>query len=589
MMKEFLLLLLLCANTLRAAELSAEDLDRRRKALRDLLDEQWQYTMRTSPEWASTLGDKRFNDRLSDVSKAFVRADLAQTKRFLKRFEAIDTTGFDEQERLNRELMVRDLRESVESSKFDWWQMPVNQMTGIHLELAQLPALLPFDTVKDYDDYIARLGKFPRVFDDTIANMRKGMAAKLVPPRFLIGKVAEQLSEIAGTPAEQSPFAVPLTKFPAGFSDADKARIRAAVLAAIERSTLPAYRRFATFVQDEYAPRGQTNFGIWALPDGKARYAFRARQRTTSDLTPEQIHEIGLQEVARIESEMLQIAKRLGFDDLKRFNAAIEQNPELKYQTPQQMLGDYQRFIDSMYARLPQLFGRLPKARLVVVPVEPFREKTASGAQYQIGAPDGSRPGRITVNTYQVTLRTRLTSESNAYHEGVPGHHMQLSIQQELQELPQFRQQGGYSAFIEGWGLYAEGLAKEIGAYEDPYSDYGRLTNEMLRAIRLVLDTGLHDRRWTRDQAVQFFREHSAIDEPGMQAEVDRYLAVPGQALAYKIGELKIRELRNRAQKALGPKFDLRAFHDEVLGAGGLPLPALDERITRWIARAGAP
>jgi len=583
-----LLATLLMAHSLFAAT-TAADLDKRRKALNDLLDDQWEYVMRTNPEYASILGDKRFNDQVSDVSEAAVRADLEQTKKFLKRFEAIDTTAFGEQERLNRDLMVRDLREGLASAKFNGWQMPVNQMGGIHLGAAQLPSALPFQTTKDYDDYIVRLNKFPKVIDDTIANMRKGLAAKLMPPKFLLEKVADQTASIGNAPADKSPFAQPLEKFPDSVSEADRQRIRTATIAAIERSIIPAYKKFEAFVRDEYAPKGQTNVGIWALPNGKERYAFRARQQTTTDLTPEQIHQIGLNEVARIEGDMLQIAKSKGFSDLKSFNAAIEQNPALKFKSPQDIIDGYKHFIDQMYARLPQLFGRLPKAKLEVVPVQPFREKEAAGASYETGSPDGSRPGRVYVNTYEATSRKTLSTESTSYHEGVPGHHMQLSIQQELTDLPKFRQQGGYTAFVEGWALYSERLGKEVGYYQDPYSDYGRLNDEMLRAIRLVVDTGLHDKKWTRDQVVQFFRDHSAIDEVEIQAETDRYIVWPGQALAYKIGQLKILELRERAQKALGAKFDIRAFHDEVLGAGALPLQTLEERITRWIARAGAP
>ncbi len=578
-------IVLLSAGAVQAGELSAADLDRRRVALQRLLGEHWEYTLRTSPEWASILGDPRFNDQVADVSEAAVRADLAQAQRFLKRFEAIDTRAFSEQERLSRDLMVRDLREKLDGAKFNFWQMPVSQYDGVHIFFPELPSLLAFRSVKDYDDYVARLGRFPKVLDDTIANMRKGMASKLMSPKFLLEKVAEQADDVANAAPEQSPFAVPLTRFPEHFTDAEKERIRAAVLAAIEAPLVPAYRRFAAFVRDEYAPHGRTAAGIWALPDGKARYAFRVRQQTTSDLTPDEIHEIGLREVARIEGEMLQIAKSRGFDDLKSFNAAIDANPDLKYKSAEQLLDDYRRAIDGMWARLPRLFGRVPDAKVEVVAVPAFRERTSSAAQYQPGAPDGSRPGRVTVNTYRVTARKTVTSESTAYHEGVPGHHMQFSIQQSLAVLPNFRKHGESIAFVEGWALYAEKLAKEAGAYEDPYSDYGRLTNEILRAIRLVSDTGIHAKRWTREQVVQFFRDHSAVDEPRIQSEADRYMVNVAQALTYKIGELKILELRGRAEKELGPNFDLRAFHDEVLGAGALPLKVLEERIERWIAR----
>ncbi len=577
--------LLVYAGTLAGQELSAADLDRRRKALNDLLKEQWEYTLKVNPEFASILGDRRYNDQVSDSSQKAVRDDLAMTRKFLARFEAIDTRGFSEQERLNRNLMVRDLRSGLEGAKFNSWQMPVNQMGGIHLGAAQLPSMIPFATMKDYDDYIARLAKFPKSIDDTIANMRKGMAARLMPPKFLLEKVADQAKSIADSKGEASPFAQPLANFPDAVPEADRQRIRAAVLASIDANVIPAYERFAQFVRDEYAPKGRTDVGVWSLPNGKARYAFQVKNQTTTDLTPEQIHEIGLREVARIEADMLQIAKRFGFDDMKSFNAAIEANPDLKAKSGPFIIDQYTKFIDQMYAKLPELFGRLPKGKLEVVPVPAFREKEAAGASYETGSPDGARPGRVYVNTYEATSRKTLSNESTAYHEGVPGHHMQLSIQQELTDLPPFRQQGGYTAFVEGWALYSERLGKEIGFYQDPYSDYGRLNDEMLRAIRLVVDTGLHSKKWTRDQVVKYFRDHSAIDEVEIQAETDRYIVWPGQALSYKVGQLKILELRDRAQKALGPKFDIRKFHDEVLGAGALPLQELEERIDAWIAK----
>ncbi|HYC92933.1 MAG TPA: DUF885 domain-containing protein [Thermoanaerobaculia bacterium] len=573
---------------LSAQELSASDLDRRRVQLRKLLDEQWEYTLRTSPEFASILGDRRYNDEVSDVSERAVREEEAMTRKFLARFEAIDTLAFSEQERLNRDLMVRSLRNSLGWAKLKVWQAPVSQMGGIHLGSAQLPSLLPFATVKDYDDYLVRMSKFPKSIDDTIANMRKGMAARQMPPKFLLEKVAGQAGDLADDDPEKSPFAQPLAKMPDSFSAEEKARIRAAFVERIRTSVLPAYAKFAAFVRDEYAPRGRTEVGVWALPDGKERYEFLAKSSTTTDLTPDQIHQIGLREVARIEGEMLAIARALGFNDLKSFNASLENNPRVAVTSGEQILEAYRKYTAQMYAKLPQLFGRLPKANMEVVATPAFREAQASSAEYNTGSPDGSRPGRVYVNTFEATTRKTLSQESTAYHEGVPGHHMQLSIQQELTDLPPFRQQGGDTAFVEGWALYSERLGKEVGFYQDPYSDYGRLNDEQLRAIRLVVDTGLHARRWTREQVVQYFREHSAIDEVEIQSETDRYIVWPGQALAYKIGQLKILELRERAQKALGPKFDIRAFHDELLGAGSLPLSLLEERMERWTTRQRA-
>ncbi|HEV7243259.1 MAG TPA: DUF885 family protein [Thermoanaerobaculia bacterium] len=584
------LVLVFCAAVfsfadLSAQELSAADLDRRRVALRDLLNEQWEYTLRTSPEFASILGDRRYNDQVSDASETAVKADLEVSRKYLRRFEAISTTAFSEQEKLNRDLMVKSLRDSLEGAKFRNWRMPVNQMGGIHLFAAQLPSLLPFATVKDYDDYVVRLGKFPKIMDDTIANMRKGMAGRLMPPKFLLEKVTEQAGGIATTPAEQSPFSLPLEKMPESFTAEEKERIRNAVLDRVRTNVIPAYEKFAAFARDEYAPKGRTEVGVWALPDGKPRYAFMVKNQTTTDLTPEQIHDIGLREVARIEGEMLAIAKTLGFNDLKSFNASLETNPAVKVTSGEQILEAYRKYTDQMYAKLPQLFGRLPKAKMEVVPTPSFREKNSAGAEYTTGAPDGSRPGRVYVNTYEAEKRKTLSNESTAYHEGVPGHHMQLSIQQELTELPAFRQQGGETSFAEGWALYSERLGKEVGFYQNPYNDYGRLNDEMLRAIRLVVDTGLHSKKWTREDVVTYFRDHSAIDEVEIQAETDRYIVWPGQALAYKIGQLKILELRERAQRELGSKFDIRSFHDEVLGAGALPMGLLDERIDAWIAR----
>jgi uncharacterized protein (DUF885 family) len=502
----------------------------------------------------------------------------------LARFEAIDTTGFPEQEVLNRTLMVRNLREYLDGARFRPWLMPVTQIEGFHLETAQLPAFLTYENAKDYRDLISRYRKLPAFFDQEMAHMRAGMAAGLMPPRFLLEKVVAQVEGMATVKPEESPFAEPLSRFPEGLSAAEKERLRGELLAAIREAVLPSYARFAEFLKKEYVPKGRSEPGLWSVPGGAEMYAFAVRQYTTTGLGPEEIHQIGLREVARIEGEMLVIAKKLGFTDLKSFNAAIEKNPDLRAKSGQQLLDLYRQYIDQMYTRLPELFGRLPKGRLEVVPTEPYREKEASSAEYIQGAPDGSRPGRVMINTGDATARKIFNVESTAYHEGVPGHHLQIALTQELAELPPFRQHGIITAFVEGWALYTERLGKEVGFYRDPYSDYGRLQDEMLRAIRLVVDTGLHHKRWTRDQVVQFFRDHSALDEVEIQSETDRYIVWPGQALAYKIGQMKIAELRERAQQALGPRFDIRAFHDEVLGAGALPLDLLEERIDSWLS-----
>ena len=578
-----LLLLVISAAPLLVAQNKNNDVETRRKQLNALLNEQWEYTLRTNPEFASILGDKRYNDKLSDFSQKAIDEDLKQTKIFLDKFNAIDTTGFPEQEQLNKRLMVRDLRQALDNAHFKNWEMPVSQFIGIHLQAPQLVQLLPFDTVKDYDDYIARLKQFPKAFGDTEIQMRNGMRDKLMPPKYLLVKVADQADRIAKQTGEDSPFAMPLKKFPASFSDADKQRLTAGVLGAIKDDVLPTYEKFAAFVRTDYAPHGREQEGIWALPNGDARYRAFVKDRTTSDMTPAEIHELGLREVARIEGEMLTIAKSQGYNDLKSFNEAIDKDPKLHPTSREEILDHYRKYEDQMYAKLPQLFGRLPKAKLVVMQVEEFAEKEAA-THYDQGTPDGSRPGHVMVVTYDYQHRKTLTEESTAYHEGVPGHHMQISIAQELPSLPPFRQQEGYTAYIEGWALYSEKLGKEVGFYQDPYSDYGRLQDEMLRAIRLVVDTGVHYKHWNRQQVVDYFHAHSAQDEPDIQSETDRYIAWPGQALAYKIGQLKITELRERAKRELGDKFDIRGYHDEVLGAGALPLDVLEERVNEWIA-----
>lgn len=577
---------LLIPATVAAA--SPTGLEARRKALNDLLHEQWEYGLRTSPIYASILGDKRYNDQLDDFSQAAIDDNLVQTRRFLDRFEAIDTAGLPEQEVLNKSLMLRDLRMSLEGARFKPWQMPVNQSSGIHIDAPQLVSVLPFDTVKDYEDYITRLKLLPVLFDQNTTQMRKGLAEGRMPPKLLLEKVVTQANGIATTAAEQSPFSHPFDKFPDGISEADRKRLREAGLAAVKDSVIPAYVKFTAFVRDEYAPKGRAEPGAWALPDGDAWYAFRVKESTTTNLSPEEIHQIGIAQVKEIEGRMLAVAKQLGYQDVKSFNAACDADPKLHARSREEILNLYRKYIDQMYTKLPQMFGRLPKARLEVMPVEEFREKEASGASYVDGTPDGSRPGHIMVNTGDFAKRSLLDVETTAYHEGVPGHHLQLTIAQELPELPVFRQHEYYTAFTEGWALYSERLGKEAGFFQDPYSYYGHLQDDMLRAIRLVVDTGFHSKHWTRQQVVDYFHDHSAIDEPSVQSETDRYMAWPAQALGYKIGQLEILKLRQYSKDQLGARFDVRGFHDEVLSGGALPMDVLSTRIHEWVGRQKA-
>jgi uncharacterized protein (DUF885 family) len=584
-----LLAIIFIMPTLAAGSSSdkSADLEARRQALNDLLHEQWEYTMRTSPIYASMLGDKRYNDQLEDFSQKAIDDDLEQGRRFLARFETIDTTGFPEQEALNKQLMIRDLKMDQEEARFKPWEMPVNQFGGIHIGMPQLVNILAFDSVKDYEDYISRLNKLPVLFEQTEVQMRKGMADNLMPPKILLEQVVKQADGIATTPAEKSPFVHPLDKFPDAIGEADRKRLREAGLAALRNSVIPAYVKFTAFVRDEYAPNGRAEPGVWALPDGAARYAFRVKQSTTTDLTPEQIHELGLAQVNLIEDRMLGVAHQLGYADLKSFFASLKTNPKLHVHSREEILDLYRKYIDQMYTKLPDLFRRLPKGKVDVMPIEEFREKEAS-TEYEQGTPDGSRKAHVMVNTGDFENRTTLEIETTAYHEGVPGHHMQIAIAQELPELPPFRQHEGNTAYTEGWALYSEELGKEAGFYQDPYSYYGHLQADMLRAIRLVVDTGFHYKHWSRQQVVDFFHDHSSIDEPDVQEETDRYMAWPAQALGYKIGQLEIFKLRQYAKDQLGDKFDIRDFHDEVLSGGALPMDVLSNRIHEWVAQKKA-
>jgi uncharacterized protein (DUF885 family) len=566
------------------AAAASQSLEDRRKALNRVFADYWEDNLRHSPEFASSIGDKRYNDQISDYSVKAFNEGLEREQGFLMRLAAIDNTGFTAQENISRELLLRQFTEDQEASEFKEWEMPVSQMDGIHTTYPQLVAQLSFTTVKDYDDWIARLHVIPKAFEQTEHNMSIGVEDHRVPPKYLLEKALDQVKELAHQKPEDSPLAEPLKAFPASIPAAEQARIKQEMLDAIGKEVLPAYLRFQRFMEVTYVPAGREEPGISALPDGPKFYAFLVRRTTTTNLTAEQIHKTGLDEVAKDEADMLVIAKKLGFADLKSFVADVKTNPKLKPTSREQILDTYRGFLGPMQAKLPQLFGRLPKAGFEVAAVPEYLEKTSADAYYEAGTPDGSRPGRIRVDTYNPADRNLCNAEAIAYHEGLPGHHLQVSISQELEGVPEFRKFGGYTAYGEGWGLYAERLGKDVGFYQDPYSDYGRLQTDIWRAIRLVVDTGVHSQHWTRQQMVDYFHDHSAIGETSVQAETDRYVAWPSQALAYKVGQLKILELRDRAKKALGDKFDIRGFHDQVLDSGALPLDVLDKRIDDWIA-----
>lgn len=574
MRSRFLPLLALIA----ASPLLAQDSVASRLAAQNaLFEESWQTNLKLSPTQATAVGDYRYNDKLGDASLAGVMLRHDINAKFLARIKAISTEGFSEEDRTSHDLFQRTLQEGADDFDLKGYEMPLTAQGGLHTALADLPNAAPFDSVKHYDDYIARLHQIPKALRDTEDLLSAGVKDNLVLVKFLAEKIPGQCNGIIAA----NPFVLPLKKMPASFSDDDKKRLTDEITKTVADEVLPAYKQFAEWVTKEYVPHGRTTLSIESLPDGKRRYQAALRRSTTTNLTPEEIHKIGLSEYDRIVGEMTALAKANGYADLAAFREHIEADPKYKPASAQAIVDDFDRYIRQMRPKLPQLFTLIPAAPVTVEPIPDFQK--AAATHYQTGTPDGKRPGRVSVAVSDFASRTLINDEAVAYHEGIPGHHMQLSVQQTLKGLPEFRKHGGNSAYTEGWALYAEQLGKEVGFYQDPGSDYGRLRSELFRAVRLVVDTGIHDMGWSRDQVVEFMRKSHAVDEPTIQSETDRYISWPGQACSYKIGQLKIRELRARASKQLGAKFDLRTFNDQILAGGSLPLDLLDARIDRWI------
>ncbi len=543
-----------------------------------LLEEYYQTELKAHPERATAYGDYRYNDRLDEYSLAALAGQHANDQSFLARLEAIPTDGFPEQDTLSHAVLRSTLRQRLEDYSFKEYEMPVNQMEGPHLRFADLPLAVPFDSMKQYDDYIARLQQIPRVFAQTEEVLRAGVKDQLMPVRFLLEKIPAQCRGVA----EADPFLLPTKKFPAAFTAQERERLTQAITDAVTREVLPAYKAFAEFIAADYAPHGRSALSVASLPGGKERYLNDIRSRTTvSSLTPAQIHAIGLKEIERIQADMLTIARKEGFADLASFRESLKTNPKYHPTSAEQIVDDFRKYIAQMQPKLPDLFTFIPGSPVTVEPMPDFQ--AANATHYQTGTPDGKRPGRVVVAVSNFAERSLVDDEAIAYHEGIPGHHMQQSVAQQLTGLPKFRQHSRNSGYIEGWALYAEQLGKEVGFYQDPVSDYGHLASELFRAVRLVVDTGLHAEGWTRDQVVAFFRQSGAVDEPTIQSETDRYISWPAQALSYKLGQLKFRELRARAERELGPKFDIRSFHDEMLSGGVLQLDLLDSRTNSWI------
>jgi uncharacterized protein (DUF885 family) len=567
---------------LMAASSFAQDLKpaaERLTAQNALFDEQYESDLRNFPERATAFGDYRYNHKLTDHSLAAIQQRHQSDLDFLKRLQAIATTGFSDQDQLSHELMVRVLEQRITDFNLKEYEMPINQQNGIHTSLADLPLSVPLDSVKHYEDYVSRLHQIPHALSQVTEVLHAGMKDKLMPAKFLAEKIPSQCEGIISA----DPFLRSTKKYPTDISADDQKRLTQEITDAVNSEVLPAYKKFAEFIRTEYAPQGRTTLSIMSLPDGQKRYENDIYARTTTHMSPDEIHQLGLREMDRIEAEMTAIAKKEGFPDLASFRASLKTNPKYIPTSAEQILDDYRRYISQMEPKLSELFTLLPKSPVTVEAIPEFQ--AAAATHYVTGTPDGKRPGRVVVATSDFTHRSLVDDEAIAYHEGVPGHHMQLSVQQQLTGLPKFRQHGlGFNAYVEGWALYAEQLGKEVGFYQDPASDYGRLSSELFRAVRLVVDTGIHAKGWSRDQVVEFFRKSGAVDEPTIQSETDRYISWPAQALSYKLGQLKFRELRERAQKELGPKFDLKKFHDEMLDGGSLPLDVLDARTDKWIA-----
>jgi uncharacterized protein (DUF885 family) len=545
-----------------------------------LFEEQYESDLRNFPQRATAFGDYRYNDKLADYSPGAIAQRHKTDEAFLTRLKDIPSTSFSDQDQLSHDLLVRVLQQRIADFNLKEYEMPINPQGGIHAYLADLPLSAPLDSLKHYEDYIARLHQIPRVLSQTTELLRAGMKDKLMPVRFLLEKLPVQCLGII----DADPFLLPTKKYPAEISLDEQKRLTQQVMDAIKIDVIPAYKTFAAFLRTEYAPEGRVTLAITSLPDGQNRYQNDIYSMTTTRMTPDEIHQLGLREIDRIQTEMTGIAKKEGFADLASFRASLKTNAKYIPTSSEQILDDFRHYIAQMEPKLPELFTLLPHSPVTVEAIPAFQ--SAASTHYVTGTPDGKRPGRVVVATSDFSGRTLINDEAIAYHEGVPGHHLQLSVQQQLTGLPKFRLHSlGFTAYVEGWALYAEQLGKEVGFYQDPASDYGRLSSELFRAVRLVVDTGIHSKGWTRDQVVDFFRKSGAVDEPTIQSETDRYIASPAQALSYKLGQLKFRELRGRAQKELGPKFDIRSFHDEMLDGGALPLDFLDARTDKWIAQ----
>ena len=553
--------------------------------LKKLFDDEWEWGLKDDPEGATYVGDRRYDHLVTDRSAAAFELRRGHDAEVLARIEAIDRSKLPESERLNYDLFLYQARRAVAGNRFPSELMPLSRNGGIWDGLSELAQAIPRDTVKDHENFLARMRLFPRAVDETIALARRGLEKGLTPPRPIIGNVAELIqNQIFDDPAKSPTYELVFAELPKTFPEAEQKRLQAEAAKVLRDDVMPALRKLQKFWNEEYYPKTRESIAWTALPQGKEWYEHRVRVMTTTDLTADQIHELGQSEVKRIRAEMERIKDETGFKGtLAEFFNFLRTDPQFYYTTREDLLRAYRDIAKRIDPELTRLFGKLPRTPYGVIPVPAYAEKTTTTAYYNAGSPEGNRPGYFYANLYDLKSRPKWEMEALTLHEAVPGHHLQISIAQELENVPRFRRFGGTTAFVEGWGLYAESLGPELGMYKDPYSRFGQLTYEMWRAVRLVVDTGMHSKGWTRQQAIDFFVSNSSKPLHDIEVEIDRYISWPGQALAYKIGELKMKELRAKAEKQLGDKFSVRAFHDALLGDGPLPMAVLEARMNAWM------
>jgi uncharacterized protein (DUF885 family) len=553
--------------------------------LRQLFADDWEVTLREYPTLATSMGDRRYNALLDPAGPEDVRRRTDENRRFLARLRAIPRDSLSPADRENYDIYGRQVQLAVEEVEVGLHLMPITNREGFHTYFPQLPDEVPLNTVEDYDNYVARLRAFRPWVGQYVTLMREGIRTGMVLPSVSLNGIEGTLQPHIVTDPTQSLLWGPFKQFPAGVPESERARLAAAGRQAIEQSVVPGYRDFLRFIQTEYVPAARTGIAASELPNGRAFYAQRVRNYTTLDVTPDQVHETGLREVARIRVQMDSLMRATGFTgSFAEFVQFLRTDPRFYVSTPEALLERTSLVLKRMDGELPRLFGRLPRMPYGIRQIPDYIAPRTSTAYYSRPAGDGTRAGTVWVNTYDLRSRPTYEIEALSFHEGVPGHHLQLALQQELENIPNFRRYGSFTAFVEGWGLYAEQLGYDVGFYTDPYSRFGQLTYEMWRACRLVVDTGMHWKGWTRQQAIDYMAQNSALTLLNITNEVDRYIAWPGQALAYKTGQMKISELRGEAQRALGTRFDLRRFHDVVLGSGAVPLTVLETNVRAWIA-----